>query len=80
MNPENLYATLSPKAYAALIDGLRSQAERERRVAIRVFGLAVLNWLRKALKNGRLISSPPSPSTATHAAAARCSHSAAPCP
>lgn len=50
MNPEYLYATLSPEAYAALIDGVRRQAERERRVAIRACGLVALGWLRRVLK------------------------------
>jgi hypothetical protein len=50
MNPENLYATLSPEAHAALIDGVRRQAERERRDAIRACGLVALGWLRHVLK------------------------------
>lgn len=38
MNTEHLHQTLSPQAYAALLDGLRAQAERQRRAEQRAFG------------------------------------------
>ena len=38
MHTEHLHQTLSPQAYAALIDGIHRQASRERRLAVRRFG------------------------------------------
>lgn len=43
MHTEHLHHTLSPQAYAALLDGLQRQARQERRLAVRAFGIA---WLR----------------------------------
>ena len=79
MNPENPYMDLPPEAYAALIDGIRLSAQRQRQAARRAAGRSLWMWLGSFLKARALIS-PPSPSTATHAAAARCSRSAVPCP
>lgn len=42
MNTENLYWVLSPDAYTALREGLKRQAEQERREAIQNFGFAAL--------------------------------------
>jgi len=39
MNTEHLHSTLSPQAYAELVDGLRLQAERERSTAMHAFAL-----------------------------------------
>jgi hypothetical protein len=79
MHLENPYTTLSPQAYAALIDGIRLQAERERRAARRSLGLLAFTRLRPWWKKSGPIS-PPSPSSARHAAAARYTRSAVPCP
>lgn len=43
MHTEPLHKTLSPQAYAALLDGLQRQALQERRLAQRAFGQA---WWR----------------------------------
>lgn len=42
MNTETLYWVLSPDAYTALREGLKRQAEQERREAIQNFGFAAL--------------------------------------
>lgn len=44
MNTEHLHQTLSPQAYAALLDGLQAQAERQRRTTQRALGAGV--WRR----------------------------------
>ena len=38
MHTEDLYQTLSPQAYAAVVDAIHRQARRERRLAVRRFG------------------------------------------
>ncbi|MDG5975320.1 hypothetical protein H010_08681 [Hydrogenophaga taeniospiralis CCUG 15921] len=48
MNTEHLHQTLSPQAYAVLQDGLRAQAERQRRAEQRTFGAGVWHRIRRA--------------------------------
>jgi hypothetical protein len=38
MHTEHLHQTLSPQAYAALLDSLQRQAMQERRLAVQAFG------------------------------------------
>lgn len=38
MHTEHLHQTLSPQAYAALLDGLQRQALQDRRRAVQAFG------------------------------------------
>lgn len=38
MHTEHLHQTLSPQAYAALLDGLQRQAQQDRRRAQQAFG------------------------------------------
>lgn len=44
MHTEHLYQTLSPQAYAVLLDSIRRQAMQERRLAVQAFGQA---WPRQ---------------------------------
>ncbi|MGS5089249.1 hypothetical protein ACVC7V_22450 [Hydrogenophaga sp. A37] len=44
MHTEHLYQTLSPQAYAALLDRIRRQAVQERRLAVLAFGQ---DWPRR---------------------------------
>jgi hypothetical protein len=50
MHTETLHRTLSPQAYATLLDHMRCKAEAERRLAIQAFFQAVFfAWPRQSL-------------------------------
>lgn len=48
MNTEHLHQTLSPQAYAALLDGLQARAERQRRTEQRAFGAGAWRAILRA--------------------------------
>jgi hypothetical protein len=51
MHTEHLHRTLSPQAYARLLDHIRQQAESERRQAVQTFFQAVLvAWPHRLLQ------------------------------
>lgn len=49
MNTEHLHQTLSPQAYAALLDGLQAQAERQRRAEQRALGTGAWRRVLRAI-------------------------------
>ena len=69
MHTESLHRTLSPQAYAALLDHIRRQAEAERRLAIQAFFQAVVfAWPRHSLLAAQRILQPANRSHAMEAA------------
>lgn len=61
MNTEHLHQTLSPQAYAALLDGLRTQAERQRRTEQHAFGAGA--W-RRVWRAAARVQTPTAPFSA----------------
>ena len=63
MHTEHLHQALSPQAYAALLDRLQQQAQRERRRALRAFGRT---WPRQLLQLWQRAQRLSHPFTPTH--------------
>lgn len=55
MHTEHLHQTLSPRAYAALLDRIQRQAVQDRRQALRAFGQA---WPRQLWQRAQRLSHP----------------------
>ncbi|OGB14905.1 MAG: hypothetical protein A2W72_04360 [Burkholderiales bacterium RIFCSPLOWO2_12_67_14] len=58
MNTEHLHQTLSPQAYAALLDGLQAQAERQRRAEQRAFGSGGWRRIWRAATRAQMPTAP----------------------
>jgi hypothetical protein len=69
MHTEPLHRTLSPLAYATLLDHIRCEAEAERRRAIQAFFQAVVfAWPRRSLLAAQRMLHPANRSPAMEAA------------